>query len=371
MPAAAELLGDRADVRIAFRSHADAVLLALDLLEEDDRLNFFHGQREVDEAFGVFVRAAGLARHLVIEVHDRNPTGGVELHRAQHRAEQLEPAQVVGVVHVAGDEHRVDARFERLSTDVEGARGDARIVKRSGVGQDGEIDVRGDVDRQLDAERADEVEHHLAAGCRRGVEPVQLAIPGVAGMMVDVDDEEPIEARDAGPRQIAAFHDDRGVEVAFDVVGNLDLGHAPERHQRRRRRVAVDDMDVLAERAQRVSHGELGADRVAVGSRVRRQDETPPGNDRIGHLSEFGRRLVFRGHHPHSFAGPQARRLEVHPARARAAGIRARGARRCPRGTPAPAIRRCHGPGRRRRSESRSAAARCDPVRRSTRRTET
>ena len=166
-------------------------------------------------------------------------------------------------------------------------------------------------------------------------------------------------------------HDDCGVEVAFDVVGNLDVEHAPERHQRRRRRVAVDDMDVLAERAQRVRHGELGADRVAVGSRVRRQDETSPGNDRFGHLSELGGRQVVRGHHPHSTRGltplPPSRAFAL----ARAAGIRARGARRCPRGTPAPAIRRCHGPGRRRRSECRSAAARCDPGRRSTRRTET
>ena len=32
-----------------------------------------------------------------------------------------------------------------------------------------------------------------------------------------------------------------------------------------RRRIGVDDRDVLAERAQRIGHRELGADRVAVG----------------------------------------------------------------------------------------------------------
>src|SRR5689334_8489226 len=35
--AAAELLGDRADVDVALRAHADPVFLAFDLLEEDDR----------------------------------------------------------------------------------------------------------------------------------------------------------------------------------------------------------------------------------------------------------------------------------------------------------------------------------------------
>ena len=38
VPAAAECLGHAADVDVAFRSHADAVLLPFDLLEEDHRL---------------------------------------------------------------------------------------------------------------------------------------------------------------------------------------------------------------------------------------------------------------------------------------------------------------------------------------------
>ena len=101
--AAAELLGDRADVDVALRPHADAVLVALDLLEEDHRLDLLDGQRQVDQPFGVLVGAAGVARHLVIEVDDGDPAGRVDLHRAQHRAEQLQPAHVVAVVHVPRD----------------------------------------------------------------------------------------------------------------------------------------------------------------------------------------------------------------------------------------------------------------------------
>src|SRR5205085_7820246 len=47
VPAAAELLGDAADVDLALRAHADAVLVAFRLLEEDDRLDLLHGQRQV------------------------------------------------------------------------------------------------------------------------------------------------------------------------------------------------------------------------------------------------------------------------------------------------------------------------------------
>src|SRR4051794_29786157 len=43
--AAAEFFRNRADIDVAFGTHADAVLLAFDLLEEDDRVNLLHGQR--------------------------------------------------------------------------------------------------------------------------------------------------------------------------------------------------------------------------------------------------------------------------------------------------------------------------------------
>src|SRR5689334_14722033 len=56
--AAAELLGDRADVDVALRPHADAVFLALDLLEEDHRLDFLDRERQVDQPLGVFIGAA-------------------------------------------------------------------------------------------------------------------------------------------------------------------------------------------------------------------------------------------------------------------------------------------------------------------------
>src|SRR5262244_2330991 len=51
-----------ADVDLAFRTQADAVLVAFRLLEEDHRLQLLDRQRLVDDAFGVVVRRARRVR---------------------------------------------------------------------------------------------------------------------------------------------------------------------------------------------------------------------------------------------------------------------------------------------------------------------
>ena len=77
-----------------------------------------------------------------------------------------------------------------------------------------------DLRRQRHAERLDEVEHHLAAGRRACVEPVDRAVALVAGMMIDVDDEVLVEPLDAGARQVAALHDDGRVELPMRPPGD-------------------------------------------------------------------------------------------------------------------------------------------------------
>ena len=94
-------------------------------------------------------------------------------------------------------------------------------------------------------------------------------------MVIDVDHEEPLEAFDAGARQVAALHDDGGVELADDFRRDADVGHAGKLQERRRREVGVDDRDVFAHFFERVGHRELGADRVAVGTRMRGEHEPP------------------------------------------------------------------------------------------------
>ena len=64
-------------------------------LEEDDRLDLLHGERQVDQAFGVVVGAAGRrAPSASIEVErSRCGRSRSSSHRAQHRAEQLQRAR--------------------------------------------------------------------------------------------------------------------------------------------------------------------------------------------------------------------------------------------------------------------------------------
>ena len=46
-------------------------------------------------------------------------------------------------------------------------------------------------------------------------------------MVIDVDDREAVEAGDAGPGEVAALHDDGGVEVALHAVGDHDIEPTP------------------------------------------------------------------------------------------------------------------------------------------------
>ena len=205
----------------------------------------------------------------MIEVHDRDASGAIDLHPAQHGAKQLEPAHVVAVVHVARHPHRIHAGLDDLAADVERTRRDARIMKRPGVGENGQVDVRRNVHRHLHVECADESVDHLAARRRGRVEPVDGAVGPVVRMMIDIDDEVLVESFDAGPGQIAAFHDDRRVESALHSRRDDDVGDAGKQLQGRRRRVGVDNDGLFSEFPQREGHRELRSDGVAIGAGVR------------------------------------------------------------------------------------------------------
>ena len=88
-------------------------------------------------------------------------------------------------------------------------------------------------------------------------------------MVIDVDDEEPVEPGDAGARQVAALHDDRRVEVAVVDPAAIRMSGTPGNAiSGGGAASALTTTHVLAERAQRVRHRELRADGVAVGPRT-------------------------------------------------------------------------------------------------------
>src|SRR5258705_4345511 len=110
--AAAELLGDRVHIHLAFGAHADAPIARPVLFEEDDPLDLFYRQRKVDQPLRIFVGSAGLLAELLVDVHGGHTSARVQIHPAEHRAEQLQPSEVVAVEDCARDRGRIDARFD-------------------------------------------------------------------------------------------------------------------------------------------------------------------------------------------------------------------------------------------------------------------
>jgi hypothetical protein len=101
-------------------------------------------------------------------------------------------------------------------------------------------------------------------------------------MVVDVDHEEPLEPGNPGAGEVAAFHDDgRCVLAGFfgDAIGNPDFGDSRKLHQRRRGRVGADRAHLSAQQAQGEGRCHLRSDGIAVGARVRDDDEPLPSAD--------------------------------------------------------------------------------------------
>ena len=169
----------------------------------------------------------------------------------------------------------VHAGLGDAPADLEGARRDAGVPERPGVGDDAEVErprrCRGDRGTPSASMTST---HHLGARGVRAVEPVDGAVPGVAEVMVDVDGAVALEPGDARA-----------------ATGRRTPSRTARRTRRRRtapprcratpskssvvrgRRVAVDDAHLLAQRAQRERHRHLRSDGVAVGPRVRGQQE--------------------------------------------------------------------------------------------------
>ena len=179
---------------------------------------------------------------------------------------------------------RLDAGRGDAPADLERPRRDRAVPEAAGVGRDAEVQVRGDLRRPRHAERVDDVGDHLAARGGRRVEPVHGAVHRVAEVVIDVDDEVAVEARDvrAASRSLHSSSD-HGVGRRRRRARRARCGRCPGNVAvRRRHRIAVDEPDRLAERVEREGQRQLRSDRIAVGPRVRRQDERLPRSERGG-----------------------------------------------------------------------------------------
>ena len=124
---------------------------------------------------------------------------------------------------------------------------------------------------------------------------------------------------------------------ASTVARDLDPVHAGELQVVLGRGVGVDEPHLLAERLERVGHRQLRPDRVAVGPRVRGQQETLPLQDFVADLPttaggrphRAGASLGLLGHHGGARAG--ASRAAGHGPRRRVRAERSRLVRSTPR----------------------------------------
>jgi hypothetical protein len=105
-------------------------------------------------------------------------------------------------------------------------------------------------------------------------------------VVVDVDDELPLQIDEAGPRDVRALDDEDGVVLPVDAGRDAHELGAGEPLVGVRDGVAHDDLDLLVERAQQPKESERRAEAVAVGADVRRDREAALRLDQFNHLTE-------------------------------------------------------------------------------------
>jgi hypothetical protein len=265
---------------------ATSSAVAVHLLEHDHGVHALRGQGQVDQAVGLAVGRLGVPEHPFAQGQDGQAPVRLELHVVEQRPDQLQAADGPGVVDLPGHRRRVHAGFGRPAAQLEGPGGDVRVAEPARVGEHGQVEVRGDLRRERDAEGVDQVGHHLAARGRAVVEPVQDAVIGVAGVVVDVDRPVASQAGHARAGEVAALHHEQEVEVALDRRGHLHAVGAREHPELGRGGIAVHDAARLAERVERERERELRPDRVAVGARVRRDQEALPAPHLVADVRE-------------------------------------------------------------------------------------
>ena len=170
------------DVDVALRAHAHAPVAGAVLLEEHDRENLLHRQREIDEPFGVLVGAAAVAAPAA---GPRTASRSGPSHRAASGSSTApnsfrRPRLLLSKM-LRGDRRRVDAGLHALAADVERPRRDVRVVERAGVGQDRDVDVRRDLRRERHAElaiRSNTISPHAAADRSNQFSAPYIVLPG-------------------------------------------------------------------------------------------------------------------------------------------------------------------------------------------------
>ena len=188
--AAAEFDGDLADVEFAgLGAHGNADFAIDQLFEEYRQLNSANGSDDVDEALAVFGQQREIDAGLIAKfpVSEKSVYGyfkGVE--QSPH---ELDAAERIVVVDQRIDRADVQSAVDQIGRHFVGLGGGGRVLKRAGIGGNGDVDGIPGFCRKREIKRGDELIEDLSGCGAGGVDEVQIAVFRVGNVVVDVQPE--------------------------------------------------------------------------------------------------------------------------------------------------------------------------------------
>ena len=150
------------------------------------------------------------------------------------------------------------------------------VAESAGIGEHGGVEAGGHLGRDGGARGFDQPVDELADAGGAAVDPVQVA-PGVAGgVVVDIDDEKPVEAAQAGASQAVALQQNGGVVGAVNAQGGADGIGVGQGAVDGGNAVGGDQIGALAHLLEQHAHGQDAAHGIAVGMGVGADEERSP-----------------------------------------------------------------------------------------------
>src|SRR5882724_8506986 len=271
MPTAAKFSGDFVHVHlVALGTEADAREVWFHLFEEAGDDDGFDGANMVDQALGVVGARAGAVkvRLLQPEPGDLVVMGEVEV--IIDMLQKTRAGERIGLVNFVADPGEVGAAFDEFAGDVVGAGPGVGILEGAGVGGDGGEKAIRDGRGDGPIGGLQEAEDDFTAGRLAGGDPVDVAIAGVAGVMVDIDEELAAANRVADLAETfeaGAISGDDAIKL-LTGAGFLNEMAGVEKGVFMRHGIFIPAGDLFAQGLQCEGQPELRTDAIAVGADV-------------------------------------------------------------------------------------------------------
>lgn len=265
------------DFRV-FGAQRDANFPVVEFFEIDGDFDVFHGADHVDGAFAVVGGELEGLLDVLGEIPAEDASAAVGFERIEQGAHHQQAAVGVVLVNRLVNRADVDATANKVGHDFVGAQRGGWVAERVGVGGDGGVDgvARNFVDRPV--EGGEPFVDDLSSGGAGGVDQIHVAVAGVAFVVIDDDEffrvRNRVEAFGAEALVVGGVEGEHDVEIFQGLLGRKREPVAGgEKGEAFLHSVLVPHPHVFAEGAERGGERELGADGVAVGADVAKEDE--------------------------------------------------------------------------------------------------